>query len=139
LELKTPEKDVTADTLAKIAKKLSPFPIVVVKGEADIIYVNDSHSLPAISAWPLDTTTPSTVPPAEHYSDSNKNIRWQGSAALAAAAYAKELLSFVEPEGRASDTVTSDVPKPGRRGRPQCDRCRVMKGGKGVSSFLIYC
>jgi len=32
------------------------------------------------------------------YSDSTKNKEWQGAAALAAAAYAKELLSFVQPE-----------------------------------------
>lgn len=31
-------------------------------------------------------------------SDANKNKSWQGRAALAAAAYAKELLSFIEPE-----------------------------------------
>lgn len=40
------------------------------------------------------------------YSDSSKNKEWQGSAVLAAAAYAKELLSFVEPE---EATVTSPL------------------------------
>jgi nucleoside phosphorylase len=35
------------------------------------------------------------------YSDSRKRKEWQGPAALAAAAYGKELLSFIEPEAAA--------------------------------------
>jgi len=37
------------------------------------------------------------------YSDSHKNKEWQGYAAMAAAAYAKDLLHKVEVEKRISD------------------------------------
>lgn len=46
------------------------------------------------------------------YSDSTKNKEWQGAAALAAAAYAKELLSFVQPEAppiRITSTTTAST------------------------------
>ncbi|KLJ13058.1 hypothetical protein EMPG_11985 [Blastomyces silverae] len=44
------------------------------------------------------------------YSDSHKNKQWQGYAALAAAAYAKELLGYVRgrKEARAADNDVSD-------------------------------
>jgi nucleoside phosphorylase len=84
----------------------------LVRSAAKRDFLRDRYSIRCIemeAAGILDTLNPLVIRGISDYADSHKNDRWKYYAALAAAAYAKELLLCVPTSNRASSPITLSV------------------------------